>query len=203
MPGSGSGSGSGSRECGACSLCCTVLRVDELGKLAGEPCPQLRPEGGCGIYETRPGICRAYRCLWLSGGLEPGDRPDRLGAVVDLLRDGAEPRIGIQEAEPGAFDRSPRLREIAERYRESMPVRVVPPGAVLDPDRPFRVLLPGGVEHRVRGDRIEIFRDGVAVGERRLPWLERWLRRAWNDLRGLRIARARRHRHRIESPPRG
>jgi len=61
------------RRCDACSLCCTVLRVDALSKLGGLPCRHLGPPGtGCGIHTRRPGICRAYRCLWLQGGLEDG-----------------------------------------------------------------------------------------------------------------------------------
>jgi len=192
VPDAPSSSRSSGRQCGACSLCCTVLRVDELGKLAGESCPHLLEGGGCGIYERRPAICRAYHCLWLSGGLDVEDRPDRLGAVVDLLSDGFGPRLGIQEAVPGAFDRSDRLRAIAERHRSSLPVRVVPPGKVLDPDRPFRVLLPGGEEQLVAGDRIEVHRPGRAVVVRRLPWLERFARRVLNRWRRARIDRARR-----------
>lgn len=169
-----------SRTCGACSLCCVVLRVDELEKLGGVPCRELRaPEqgGGCGIHATRPGICRAYRCLWLQGGLEDDDRPDRLGAVLDLVTRGAETRLEIHEAEPGAFERSNRLREIAERHRAALPVRVLDVGDVLDPDRPYRVLLPNGREQRVVGERVQEWRDGEPVEERRLPWLERALRR--------------------------
>jgi hypothetical protein len=154
-----------------------VLRVDELRKLGGTPCPELHAESGCSIHETRPGICRAYRCLWLRGGLEEADRPDRLGAVVDLLQEGMGTRLSIQEAEAGAFDRSARLQEIAASYRDSMPVRIVEPGRVLDADRPFRVLLAQGEEQRVEGESVEIFREGRRMGQRRLPWLEARVRR--------------------------
>lgn len=177
-----------------------MLRVDEIGKLGGEACPRLAPGGGCGIHARRPGICRAYRCLWLRGGLELEDRPDRLGAVVDVLTEGASPRISIQEARPGAFDASPRLQAIAERFRQTLPVRVVPPGNVLEPDRPFRVLLPGGEEQRIAGDRVWILRDGRPVAERGLPWLERVARRLRNRWRRARIDRARRNRERLAGP---
>ena len=67
---------------GDCSLCCQVLRVDELAKLGGVPCiHQDVGAKGCSIHPSRPKICRAYRCLWLSGGLAEADRPHRLGAV--------------------------------------------------------------------------------------------------------------------------
>jgi len=177
------------RACAECSLCCTVLRVDELRKLGGVPCRELRapgPGGGCcGIHQRRPSVCRAYRCLWLQGGLEEGDRPDRLGAVLDVVTAGAQTRLEIHEAQPGSFERSPRLRELAERYRSAMPVRILDVGDVLDPERPYRILLPAmstdgsaRAELLVQGERISELRDGVVVAERRLPWLERLLRRA-------------------------
>jgi hypothetical protein len=178
-PASPAGEAAVARVCGPCSLCCTVLRVDELRKLAGTPCVHQRAEGGCGIYVRRPGICRAYRCLWLSGGLDESDRPDRLGAVLDLVSRGGSPRLEICEARPGVFEASPRLREIAASYRESFPVHVAAAWDVLDPERPSLLLLPDGEEHHVHGDRLTIIRDGVRVGERRLHWLARLAYRLW------------------------
>ena len=180
------------RVCGECSLCCTVLRVDPLAKLAGTPCSCLRAGGaGCSIYANRPPICREYRCLWLRGGLDREDRPDRLGAVFDLWARGTDVRLDIRQTAPGNFDRSPRLRQIAARYRETMPVRITDLDDVLNPDHPFRVLLPDGTENRVRGDLIESYRDGRRVETRRLPWLERAVRRClgWFRLRKLRYYR--------------
>lgn len=179
------------RSCGACSLCCTVLRVDALHKLGGVRCVHQRAEGGCGIYAARPSICRAYRCLWLRGSLREEDRPDRLGAVLDLVTEGLQTLLVIREAEPGAFDRSPRLGEIAASYRESIPVRVVDCHDVLDPARPHRVLLPGGEEQRVAGDRVETWRDGRRVDASQLPWLDRALARLASRLRRPRLERMR------------
>jgi hypothetical protein len=165
------------RSCGECSLCCRVLRVDAIGKLGGEDCAHRSETRGCGIYAERPAVCRDYRCLWLSGGLRDDDRPDRLGAVIDLARPGAGPILLIREALPGAFDRSTRLQEIAAEFRGSVPVRITDTGNVLDSDRPYWVLLPHGEEQRVIGERVEVFRDGRRIAERRLPWLERQVRR--------------------------
>lgn len=168
------------RACGACTLCCTVLRVDALRKLGGVPCRHLResPEGGCSIHATRPRICRAYRCLWLQGGLEEADRPDRLGALVDVVTEAGTTYLAVREATPGAFDRSPRLREIAERYRAFAPVRIESARDEMDPERPFRLLLAAGEERRVAGDRVTVLREGEPPEERRLPWHERLARRA-------------------------
>lgn len=178
------------RDCGPCSACCTVLRVDELSKPAGHDCRHQRgaPDGaGCGIHAERPSVCRGYHCLWLQGGLEDGDRPDRTGGIVDLEPGGLGARLSIRELRAGAFDQSPALQAIAARHREEMPVRVILHGDPNDPDRPFRVLQSGGLEHRVTGERIEIWRDGRHVAVQRLGWAERLGRRVslWWRGRGL------------------
>lgn len=165
------------RSCGSCSLCCTVLRVDELAKPAGRDCRHQRGPHGCAIHATRPGICRRYRCLWLQGGLEDDERPDRTGGVVDLETTGIGLRLAIRESRPGVFDASSALQAIAARHRESMPVRISDTADVTDPDRPYRILLAAGAEQRVCGDRIEHWRDGALVSVERLPWLERTFRR--------------------------
>jgi len=168
------------RSCGECTLCCTLLRVDELRKLGGTPCPALRAAPaapGCGIHATRPAICRAYSCLWLAGGLDPGDRPDRLGAVLDVATEGGVTRLRVHEARPGAYDGSPRLREIVARYRESMPVRIADAARAGDPAAPVRELGPGGAELRIEGDLVVRLEEGRELERRRLPWPERGLRR--------------------------
>ena len=166
-----------SRSCGSCSLCCTVLRVDELEKRAGDDCIHQRGASGCGIYEERPEICRAYQCLWRQGGLEDDERPDATGGIVDLETMGVGLRLGIRMRKLEEFDTASKLRAIAERYRSQMPIRISDADDVMNPDRPFRVLLPEGMEHRVFGERIEVYREGVLVEEKILPWAERWVRR--------------------------
>jgi hypothetical protein len=182
------------RSCGECSLCCTVLRVDEIAKLGGTPCIHLLPsddagDGCCGIHDTRPGICRGYRCLWLRGRLGEQDRPDRLGAVLDLVPTGTGLRLSIREAHPGVFDRSKRLQEIAADFREHLPVRITDVHDVLDPDRPFRVLLAAGQEQKVTGDVVTTLQDGVETESRRSPWPERLARRASLAWHGYKLRR--------------
>ncbi len=177
------------RECGTCSHCCSVLRVDELGKRAGLDCVHQRGQAGCAIHAERPSICRAYECLWLQGGLEDDERPDRTGGIVDLETTGIGLRLGIREVRPGAFDESPALQAIAARYREQMPVRITDAHDIMNPDRPFRVLLAEGVEQRLSGDRMEVFRDDVLVERKRLPWAERLGRRLSIAVRRLSLGR--------------
>ena len=143
------------RSCGSCSLCCTLLRVDELGKLGGQHCVQQRlghPEGGCAIHASRPQVCRGYRCLWLQGGLGAADRPDRLGAVLDLVTEGETSRLVVHEERRGALERSPRLQEIVAEWRESLPVRVIAVEDVLK-RRPAVPHLASRRRRRARGRR--------------------------------------------------
>lgn len=175
------------RSCGECDLCCTVLRVDALGKLGGRRCDHQRGGGeGCGIYATRPGICRAYRCLWLQGGLEVSDRPDRIGAVIDLSTREGPAYLGIRQLHEGRFEASPRLQQIAESFRETIPVRITRAEDAANASRPYRVLLAGGVEQRIEGEWVEHLREGKVLERRRMPGLERSFRRlrlAWQRWR--------------------
>lgn len=163
-------------------MCCTVLRVDPLRKLGGVPCVHQRvgSAAACGIHGSpeRPSLCGAYRCAWLRGRFESGDRPDRLGAVLDVSARAGLPLLAIREARPGTFDASPRLQAIARACRETMEVRITCADDVLDADRPYRILRPGGEELRVEGERTIVLRDGREIERRRMPWLERWVRRA-------------------------
>src|ERR1700685_4410236 len=51
-------------DCGSCTVCCMALRVIELDKEAGRYCQHCLPGKGCGIYETRPEVCRGFLCGW-------------------------------------------------------------------------------------------------------------------------------------------
>ena len=169
------------RRCGECSLCCTVLRVDPLRKLGGVACVHQKVGSltGCEIHERpeRPALCGVYRCSWLLGRFTLDDRPDRLGAVLDFGSHGGVPVLSIRESAAGVFDASPRLREIAEEVRESMPVRITSADDVMNADREYRILEAGGEELRVSGDRVERWFAGERQGSERIPFVERWLRR--------------------------
>lgn len=72
------------RQCGPCTACCTELEIaaPELHKKAGVRCPNLTASG-CGIYETRPGVCREFLCGWrLFPDLTDDWRPDLSGVMV-------------------------------------------------------------------------------------------------------------------------
>jgi hypothetical protein len=179
------------RACGSCSLCCTVLRVDVLSKLGGVDCVHQNTNGpGCAIHSERPKICRAYSCLWREGGLPEADRPDSLGAVLDIVSTGPTVQLEIRQARRGAFAASERLQSIAAELGASMPVRISDVADVMNPDAPFEMRLPDGEVHRVAGEWTEVTRPGKPPERRRLPLPERLLRGMILWAKRVKLARA-------------
>jgi hypothetical protein len=70
------------RRCGECTACCTFMYVPDLNKPAKTPCPKCTASG-CGIYHSRPLVCRGWGCEWWLGhlGLTDAQRPDKLGLM--------------------------------------------------------------------------------------------------------------------------
>jgi hypothetical protein len=88
-----------SRACGPCSLCCKVMRVDELQKPMGVWCRHVAKGSGCSIHGSHPHACGGFQCLWiLSPTMPDAVRPDR-SKVVMTIDDGGR-RI-IARADPG------------------------------------------------------------------------------------------------------
>jgi hypothetical protein len=72
------------RACGECQECCIALSIDkpDIQKMPGAPCRHSL-NGGCDIYENRPGVCRGFFCGWRRLASIPADwRPDRSGILV-------------------------------------------------------------------------------------------------------------------------
>lgn len=83
------------RDCGSCTVCCRDLAIvhDGMNKLPGITCEHCVTGGGCGIYATRPNVCRTYHCAWRSlDHLDESWRPDRSGILINLevREDGAD-----------------------------------------------------------------------------------------------------------------
>lgn len=67
------------RDCGACTVCCQSLWIDEpeLKKQPGILCANCLSGKGCQIYQTRPPICRNWHCEWRKmEAFGPEWRPD-------------------------------------------------------------------------------------------------------------------------------
>lgn len=81
---------SNGRTCGDCTLCCKLLPVPEIGKLASHKCSHQR-HTGCTVYhDTKRGFpisCAVWSCMWLLDSDLNCLRPDRSGYVVDMMPD--------------------------------------------------------------------------------------------------------------------
>lgn len=76
------------RQCGDCVACCKILEISqpELTKAADVLCSHCK-DGGCGIYENRPMVCRTWYCLWRRIDAMPDEaRPDRANVVASIDR---------------------------------------------------------------------------------------------------------------------
>jgi len=81
------------RACGDCTLCCKVMAIEELSKPASRWCRHCKPGCGCQIYDSRPGECRDFNCLWLiDQRFGPHWRPNKSKLVLTTSEDGIEVR---------------------------------------------------------------------------------------------------------------
>lgn len=83
------------RSCGECTACCVNLKIEteEFKKPAEVTCQHIC-SAGCGIYDTRPSVCRTWYCGWrYMGQLGLELRPDKSGILL-RVQDG--PSIVLQ-----------------------------------------------------------------------------------------------------------
>jgi hypothetical protein len=76
------------RTCGDCSVCCEYFAIAtaELQKPQDVLCPHCIRPAGCGIYDSRPLICREWHCGWRRmPTLDWRWRPDRCGVLVEAV----------------------------------------------------------------------------------------------------------------------
>lgn len=80
------------RTCGECSVCCEFFAIDtaELQKAQDVVCPHCIRPAGCGIYDSRPPICREWHCGWRRlPALDWRWRPDQCGVLVEAVGAGS------------------------------------------------------------------------------------------------------------------
>jgi hypothetical protein len=114
------------RECGSCTVCCTVMAVTELRKPSRRACEHVDPEG-CRIHPGRPAGCRLFHCLWLRGAVAGDEalRPDALGVMFDyfVTRATGEEHLIAFEVWPGALD-EPAARSVLDALARTHAVRL-------------------------------------------------------------------------------
>lgn len=96
------------RGCGTCTLCCKVLRIDELAKPQGTWCPKCDVGRGCAIYADRPGECRSFYCGYLTvEGLGPEWWPAKSKIVLVSELGGKRIAAHMDPARPDAWRNEP------------------------------------------------------------------------------------------------
>lgn len=88
-------------DCGECTECCTVFRIDEIKKPKHVKCEHCSDKG-CGIHLSKPKTCSEYECAYTRSNWNLKLRPDKCGVIIDLkdgghkayrLRDKVDPII--------------------------------------------------------------------------------------------------------------
>lgn len=95
-------------DCGTCTMCCKVMRVQELQKPDNKLCDHCTVGVGCKIYDHRPITCAAFRCLWLqtqtAGNTMPLNlRPDKSKVVLHTSADGGSIVAKVDPTYPTAW----------------------------------------------------------------------------------------------------
>jgi hypothetical protein len=114
----------GPRQCGPCSYCCKLPDIEEMDSPAGETCRNVKPGGGCKIYDTRPATCRAFLCQWmLKPALPHGFRPDLCGVMLSSAGSEEQPCLlaACDLADPDAWRREPMYGFLKHQSRSQWP----------------------------------------------------------------------------------
>ena len=109
------------RRCGACTLCCKLLRVPQIAKPALTLCGHCTIGQGCGIYETRPNACRLFNCYFLENRrLKEEWRPSKSHIVLVVSPDGQRIGAQVDPERPGAWRRKPFYSQLKAWAREAV-----------------------------------------------------------------------------------
>ena len=108
------------RACGACTLCCKVLSIRELGKPGGDWCRHCDIRRGCGIYDDRPSECRTFHCGYLTWPMTD-ERwfPARCKMVIASELGGKRVAIHVDPGRPNAWREQPYYDEIKHWARQA------------------------------------------------------------------------------------
>ncbi|HEY4942194.1 MAG TPA: hypothetical protein VII56_12275 [Rhizomicrobium sp.] len=108
--------------CGECTMCCKVMAVDELAKPAGRWCGHCDIAKGCKIYESRPGECRTFDCVWrFDAALGPEWRPDTAHFVMAYEIGGKRLTLRVDPQRPDAWKQPPYYARLKQMARQAMP----------------------------------------------------------------------------------
>ncbi len=101
------------RACGNCTMCCKLLRIEELDKPVGEWCRHCDIGKGCRIYDSRPEPCRGFNCGYLTLPMV-GEHwfPAKSRMIVYPAPDGKRISIVVDQARALVWREEPYFSEI-------------------------------------------------------------------------------------------
>jgi hypothetical protein len=130
------------RACGSCMMCCKVPYIKEFEKPAGVWCKHAVAGKGCGIYESRPGSCQAFYCLWMQdASFGPEWKPEKSKFVTYIQQNGLNIQVAVDPSFPNAWMKEPYYARIKQWAREGAEqgrfvfVRIGPRMIAVLPDR--------------------------------------------------------------------
>lgn len=94
--------------CDSCTICCKVMKIQELDKPGNVWCKHCEIGVGCRSYEDRPESCRVYECVWLKSQRFPNPipgelRPDKSRVVIGTMNDGDDVVLYVTQDRPDAW----------------------------------------------------------------------------------------------------
>jgi hypothetical protein len=106
------------KPCGPCSLCCKLMKIEQLDKPANQWCKHYEKGRRCTIHAMRPAFCADYYCGWsLRPELDERWRPDNAKFILNLPK--GQLIIQCDPSTPGAWQRAPyyaQIKKWSERH---------------------------------------------------------------------------------------
>ncbi len=179
------------RVCGDCTVCCTVPAIDDalIQKKSASTCRHCAPSGcgGCGIYETRPQVCRDFHCAWRHmSEMDDRWRPDKSEVFSILERPDSSEPPALTLMLIGNPLRTVRETWFIDFVRKAalknLPTFLALPGPT--GYRPLRALInspPLTAAARTSSGQVKIFLEGALKFLRVQPFPEHPLKHSGND----------------------
>jgi hypothetical protein len=101
------------RSCGACTLCCKLMKIIALDKPHGAWCAHCKQGSGCTIYERRPDECRSFMCGFLQlPELDEAWRPSNSKIILVSELDGKRISAYVDPQRPDAWRKEPYYSQL-------------------------------------------------------------------------------------------
>ena len=119
--------------CGACSLCCTLLGVPDIGKAPRTRCWNTTVHGGCSVHgPEKPQACVSFSCVWLESQNRSDSMPRSMRPDLSHVVLGPQDRddntllyVQVDPAYPSAWKQGEIGQYIQERLDRGAKLEVI------------------------------------------------------------------------------